>query len=101
MEELGVEVSKLNLKREEGPEEDAVRMCSKGEMELEGKVLPVFPVVVGESEALLRKFMLSMETCVVAWPVESVSTSSRNPSTDTYVLFDEMGFLVRYLLESK
>jgi len=102
MEELGIEVSKLNLKREDWAKEDAVRMCSKGEMNMEGKVLPVFPVVMSESEALSRKFMLSTETWnVVAWSLESISTSSRNPSTDTYVLFDGMGFLVRYLLESK
>jgi len=69
---------------------------------MEGKVLPVFPVVVGESEALPRKFMLSMEMWnVVAWPLESVSTSSRNPLMEMYVLFDGMGFLVWYLFESK
>jgi len=88
VDEFGDPSLKLNLKHEE---RDGVV----------GPGLPAETVEV-ESTALPRKLMLSTDTRKsIAHPEVSVSTSSKNPSMETYVLFDGIGFLVLYLFELK
>ena len=59
-------------------------------------------VVDGASAALPRKLILSTETWnSVAHPELSVSTSSKKPSIEMYVLFEGIGFFVLYLFELK
>jgi hypothetical protein len=68
----------------------------------ESKYLPMVLVVDGERVALPRKLMLSTDTRKrIACPLATVSTSSKKPSRETYVLLDTIGFLLLYLLELK
>jgi len=64
--------------------------------------LPRPPAVDGGNVALPKKLMLSTDMWnSVACPALSVSTSSKKPSTDTYVLLEGMGFFDLYLFELK
>ena len=66
------------------------------------KYISVFPVPEGETVVQLRKFMLSTDTWKEeALPVESVSTDSKKPLNETYMLLDGIGFFVLYLVELK
>jgi hypothetical protein len=66
------------------------------------KYPPTPPGVDGERVARPRKLILSTETWNrVGCPATSVSRSSKNPSIETNVLLDGIGFLVRYLFELK
>jgi len=86
MDELGDAVSKLYLKREDREGVDGATV----------------PVADGMRVALPRKLILSTDTRKsVACPVASVSTSSRKPSRETYVLLDGIDFLLLYLFELK
>jgi hypothetical protein len=106
VDEFGDPSLKLNLKHEErdgvvGPVNPALLSIDR---EMKCTCSPGLPAetVEVESTALPRKLMLSTDTRKsIAHPEVSVSTSSKNPSMETYVLFDGIGFLVLYLFELK